>query len=273
MKRIIYVIGLISLMWINQSCSEEGFTVFQGEKSGIYLQRVATTTITGTPVSYSDSLSFSFASLAEDVMELRQPIMVRIMGNVENYDRPYVLNVDEAKSTAIEGTHFTYDKNACVIKAGTPADTVWVTFYRHADLTDRNLRAEFYLESNDEFTVELEQYKNQAQWNEVGTEISGSRYKFIFSDQYSYTTWWAFYGDDYYGAWSVSKEKRLNQLMGWTHLDWVNWNVPYGRMAYAARMLQKELQQLADNGTPVIDDDGSYMQLGDNYRVDYSAYE
>ena len=61
--------------------------------------------------------------------------------------------------------------------------------------------------------------------------------------------------------------------MGWTHLDWVNFNVPYGTMAYAAKLFRKELQALADAGTPVIDEDGSYMQLMPPYEVDYSAYE
>jgi hypothetical protein len=34
-----------------------------------------------------------------------------------------------------------------------------------------------------------------------------------------------------------------------------------------------ELQKRADEGNPVRELDGSLMQLGPNYLVDYSAYE
>jgi hypothetical protein len=41
-------------------------------------------------------------------------------------------------------------------------------------------------------------------------------------------------------------------------------------MPFYARELQSELQRRADEGDPVYDEDGSYMQLPDAYRVDYS---
>ena len=46
--------------------------------------------------------------------------------------------------------------------------------------------------------------------------------------------------------------------------------VSKGRMPFYARELQSELQRRADEGDPVYDEDGSYMQLPDAYRVDYS---
>ena len=41
---------------------------------------------------------------------------------------------------------------------------------------------------------------------------------------------------------------------------------------YYAVKLRVYLQQMADAGTPVREDDGSFMQLGPGYEVDYSAY-
>ncbi|MCF0173534.1 MAG: hypothetical protein HUJ91_07415, partial [Bacteroidales bacterium] len=98
-------------------------------------------------------------------------------------------------------------------------------------------------------------------------------YKIIYSDIYSSTNTWEWNGKTALGEWSASKEKRVNAIMGWTHYDWVMGVPPYGRMGYAAKMLRYELQALADAGTPVVDDNGEYMQLGAKYLVDYSAYE
>ena len=63
--------------------------------------------------------------------------------------------------------------------------------------------------------------------------------------------------------------------MGWTGTDWSNagmtgQKIQYGRLEYFANYIRKYLQQKADEGEPLLDDDGSYMQLGANYLVDYS---
>ena len=64
----------------------------------------------------------------------------------------------------------------------------------------------------------------------------------------------------------------INGFFGFTTTDWT-WatgKVSKGRMPFYARELQSELQRRADEGDPVYDEDGSYMQLPDAYRVDYS---
>ena len=65
--------------------------------------------------------------------------------------------------------------------------------------------------------------------------------------------------------------------MGWTVNDWSNAGssgskVALGKFDFAARVFQKHLQKMADAGTPVLDDDGSYIQLPAKYAVDYSQY-
>ena len=61
--------------------------------------------------------------------------------------------------------------------------------------------------------------------------------------------------------------------MGWTHQDWDNGTVQLGALGYAAQLTHNHLQEAADSGNPILDDDGSYMQLTGSYVVDYSAYE
>ena len=135
----------------------------------------------------------------------------------------------------------------------------------------------FQVESNEYFTTELDEYKNSSNWQVDSDVFSGRRFKFIISEVYTEPSYWDM-GYDTLGDWSASKEQRVNNLMGWTHSDWLSGGssyspVQYGRLSYAAKLLRKELQALADAGTPVVDDNGSYMQLAAGYEVDYSAYE
>lgn len=274
MKSLLNILGVVFCIGlINISCSEEGFKTFGGEKSGIYMQSVASTDMYGTPLSYKDSIVFSFSSYKEDVVQYTLSIPVLVMGEVKDYDRPFVLKVDESKSTAVRGVHFDFKEEDCIMPANEASKKVPIVLYRKADLQTQTVRIVMSLADNEYFTAELEEYKNTPSWNAVGTELCGTRYKIIFNDTYTVTNRWITFGESFFGTWSASKEKLLNEIMGWTHMDWVYSRVPYGRMGFAAKELKKYLQELADAGTPVIDEDGSYMQLQPPYEVDYSAYQ
>lgn len=270
MKHIIYTLALLLLAgsWLT-SCAEEDFTTFQGEKSGIYIQNVTGYTITGVPTSFSDSTTYSLSVYPESSSEIAASVNVYLMGNIADYDRPFVLKVNEEKSTAKRGVHFDYDESTCFIPAGKASNSVSVALKRHPDLTESTLRIEFYLESNNEFTTELEQYKNSASWNTQGEYICGTRFKIMFHNKYDTPKDWS---KNHFGDWSILKEQHLNTIMGWSHEDWLRGRCPYYQFGYAARALKEELQALADAGTPVMDGD-AYMQLGPNYQVDYSNYE
>lgn len=274
MKNIRYKItGLLFILIGLSGCAEDDFTTFQGEKSGIYMTNVSSTDMYGSVSTYIDSISFSFALYPSAITKLPISIPVRIMGNIKDYDRPFILKVDESKSTAKRGVHFDFEDKDCIIPANEAIKKVPITIYRTPDLATKTYRIEFYLEANEHFTIELEKYKNTAAWNAPGVFLNGSQFKISFNEFYNEPRWWSFSASNFFGRWSISKEKRVNAIMGWTHMDWEYWRIPYGRLPFAAKMLRKELQALADAGTPVLDDNGKYMQLVNPYEVDYSAYE
>lgn len=275
MKNLRYLLYILIGAGFFAACSEDDFKTFGGEVSGIYLQRNSGTQYDryGHYISttYSDSINYSFAS-AGNITQATVYLTAKIMGNLANYDRPFVLKVDENKSTAIRGTHYDYDESSCIIPANEAQVNVPVTLYRHADLTTNYYRVEFYLESNEYFTTELEQYKNTNLWTATGDTLCGMRYAIRFSEILTDPGMWWDYMEEYCGEWTANKETLLNQIMGWTHSDWTGWRVPYGQMAFAAKQLRKMLQEAADAGSPILDSDGSYMQLVPPYEVDYSAY-
>ena len=66
--------------------------------------------------------------------------------------------------------------------------------------------------------------------------------------------------------------------MGLTIQDWQKAGqegalITYGKFNYAATLMRNKLQALADDGKPVYDEDGSFMQLGSGYKVEYSRYQ
>lgn len=246
-------------------------------KAGIYIQTTYTTNISGEILSYKDSTTVSFTTLASNYKETTTYFTVKLLGDTVGYDRPFKITVDE-QSTAVRGTHFEIDDADCVIPAGKAEKRVPVKLLRHADLLKKAYRLVLNLEANDYFDLEMQKYKSTAQWNATGTTLSGTQYKIIFSELYTAPSYWSYYGTTYFGTWSALKEQKINELMGWLHSDWnyagySGYPVQLGKFAYAARKLREQLQAAADEGNPVKEDNGSYMQLGTEYSVDYSKYE
>ena len=282
MKKLSYIYYLLFAV-LAVSCSEEELETFDGRVSGIYIQRTSGTTYSWTGAilyrSYLDSVYISFSKEKDEVKSVRTFLTVGTMGNVADSDRPFVLKVDEAKSTAVKGVHYDYDESLAYIPANSAKVSIPVTLYRHEDLKKKNYRIEFYIESNENFTAELESYKNTSDWTAATADLCGTRYKIIMSEQYTEPGYWGWFcEDEFFGTWTVSKFLKINSVMGWSVNDWENAGstgakVSLGRFPYAAKMVRKILQEEADNGHPVLDDDGGYMQLLPPYLVDYSAYD
>ena len=111
------------------------------------------------------------------------------------------------------------------------------------------------------------------------------RFLFIVDEFYTEPVIWSFFnyafpdGVNPCGAWSPKKQKLMSQLFGITEDDWdyqKGWandrGVRMNSFIYYAIKLQAYLQEQADNGNPIREEDGSFMQLGPGHEVDYSAY-
>lgn len=275
---------MAGLLWaMTPSCSEEDIETFDGRVSGIYFQGSAGTVYSGTTgvalySMYTDSTTLSFASSAETVTETTVRVTVKTMGYVTDVDRPFVLKVDEAKSTAQRGVHFDIDESKFFVPAGAASVAVPVTVYRHPDLKSKAYRIELYLEGNENFTVELESYnRTNSLTSTTDAKLCGSRYKIIMDEIYSAPSYWNT-AKAFFGTWTSEKYLLLNKIMDWTANDWryagyTGYKIAYGVLPFAAKVFRNYLQEAADSGEPILDEDGSYMQLPEPYSVDYSAYE
>lgn len=274
MKKILYIICVFVSTLVGTTSCNKDLDLYSGCKAGIFIQEIYSTDIYGNPLSYRDSSSYSFANARESVTSGTVRLYIRAIGEVANYDRPYVLKAMEG-TTAVEGEDYDLSGNDFVIKANQGMDTIYVKLFRTPKLRTQTMRLKVGLEPNEHFETPITEYKNSSSWSVDGNMHSAISYIINFNERYTQPTYWGWYGDQYFGKFSVNKYLALNEYMGWTGTDWSNagmtgQKIQTGRLDYFARYFRKYLQQKADEGDPLIDDDGSYMQLGASYLVDYS---
>lgn len=274
-KKILY---LFLLPLIFTACETKDIPVYTSDDAALYFQRTASYIWGSTTVTYSNSTEFTFAGAAAEKNSVTYSAEVRTMGNVTDYDRPFKVEIDKEMSTGIQGVHFDTNLDTLKIKAGKSNAYVRITFYRTPDLLDSTLTVVLHLIENEHFNARIDEYKKTNQWNSSSENLDGTRYTFKFNEQYSEPTYWSWFGEGFLGPWTPQKYIVVNSVMGWTVNDWsqagqAGAKVSYGRLGFAAKAVRNNLQEQADNDTPVKDKDGSYMQLADGYTVDYSRYE
>ena len=283
MRKLLYAFMAMTLVFL--SCNEDEIMTFDSEDAGIYFQTGVQTRFFLNIDQYWDSLRHTFSQDADTVKSYVMSARLRTMGKVRDYDRKVRVVVDQANTTAVEGTHFTVDFSNIIVPAGAAEVEVPVTFLRHPDLLTKELRVMIKVEDNENFIVPFTHQKNTTIYYASGDTLMADRFLFIVDEFYSEPVIWSFFLSSYpdgvnpCGAWSVKKQKLMSQLFNITEDDWDyqkgwanNRGVQFQSFIYYAIKLQVYLQEQADNGTPVREDDGSFMQLGPGHEVDYSNY-
>lgn len=273
--RIVLLTLLTGLLF---SCTKQEIPVFSSDDHGVYFQYKSSYIYGTTIENYTDSLSYSFTSAAADATSIVLSVPVRTMGKVTDYDRPIKVVIDEENTTAIAGVHYEENLDTLYIPAGESSVYARIKFLRAEDLLEKTVRVGLKLEANEYFGLYIDEYKNTNSYTATGEMLDGTRFAFVVSETYTEPSYWTWFGGSYFGAWTAKKYVTLNNVMGWTASDWsraggTGAKVVLGRFSFAATRFQEYLQEQADAGTPVIDVDGTYMQLPEPYQVDYSKYE
>lgn len=278
-KQIKYLFLLLSIL---VACQDDDIMEFSSEDTTVYFQGGAGYSIPGDgsviyapTYRYIDSTVISFAGLASTERYKTAYLPVKTKGKTKDYPRPVKIVVDKEKSSAIEGVDFTVGLDTIAIPANASEFNVPVTLIRSDVLLEESKRIVFRLEENEYFKLLIPDYKASSSWNAVADTLSALKFTVVFNEQYTMPFYYETFGEEFFGSWSPKKFQVLNEVMGWTVRDWNNAGnkVAYGRFDFAAKAVRRHLQEMADNGTPVTEPDGSFMQLAPKYAVDYSKYE
>lgn len=273
MKIFLKVLTIASMCFAHASCEKEPL-LYQGEESnvsGIYFYAVATTDINRNPLSYTDSLSYSFQNDASTVQIRVLNLNLRSLGNVANTDRPFIVKV--VGGSAVEGQDFEKLADQYMMPAGKSTVSVPVRLLRTPKLMERALTIDFQLVENEHFKLLLPNLVN------IGNKknMDATRFRINFSEIINEPSYYNWFGGSYFGDWSVKKFKLINELMEWKTSDWVGAGgagspVALGRFAFAANTMKLYLEKKVSEKDPIYEADGkTFMQLGPSYMVDYSG--
>lgn len=259
------------------ACQKEEVELYTRGDSMVYFQEQNYSGGNGAQ-GYTTKTEFSFIDYAAAYTSVVFKARVKLLGEVEDYDRALKVVVDEEHTTMTpydaatnpDGGYM-IDFDTLQIKARTNEGVVGVRFMRNASIKKQVDTLVLKLEPNQYFDV-LNEYKSSNVWsNTTANTIDGARYTFMISEIYTRPNRWDI-AENYFGAWNATRYAYINDFFGFKNDDWMLSleKISKGRMPFYARELQKELQRRADEGDPVYDEDGSYMQLPDAYHVDYS---
>lgn len=267
MKKLMIIFFGMILCW---GCENDDF-LYQGEEggvSGIYFLKATSTSMDGTPLGYTDSVSYSFQNDNLSVTTKKITIPVKLLGMLSDEDRSFKVKV--IGGNAVEGEDFVALPEEFIFPAKSAEAEAYVEIIRTPKLVTESRYVVVELVGNDFFKLLLPQLKNISSSDTLKTNI----FKISFTEKLTEMDYYSIMGRGHFGKWSVKKFHKINEIAGWTLQDWLSWDVNYGKFAYVATVLRRELQALADAGKPFMDEEnGEYMQLGDSYKVDYSKYE
>lgn len=265
MKKLLFIIIGYSLLLAG--CGENEAIYYEGESdstSGVYFAYYTGTTVEGSSVTYhySDTTrDNSLSSVTGEYARVRIP--VRLFGNVSEEDRPFVVKV--IGGTVEEGKDFTLPEELIMPK-GESSAYVTVSIKKTDELQDGIVRyITLGLEENQHFKAYI---KERIVGNDtIDAQRITIRYSLVLEKPFSW--------DSYKYNWGEYSPTKLNfmlSVMGWTYSQFLNKNLYYVSPSVCL-LTRMELQKRADEGNPVREPDGSLMQLGSDYLVDYSAYE
>lgn len=253
------------------ACEKETIETYNRGESKVYFQTQAYSSSNGA-VGYSNSFQYSFANKSLELTEVVFQGRVQLLGDVVDYDRSVKVVVD-VDSTSMTGEDYEINLDTLRIKAGCNYGEIGVRFLRNKSFREKKDTLVLRLEPNENFTV-LERYRASNVWTDSNAELmDGSRYTFVISEIYTQPGSW-FNVEPYFGKWSPTKFAYINNLLGFTDYEWEHYGtgkLSNARRTYFAITLQQDLQKRADEGEPLYDDDGAPMQLGDNFKVNYTT--
>lgn len=266
-----WILPILAFASIISSCKEETIDLYESDNAKIYFQEQTSSSSNGSE-GYSTSIKFSFVNRSLDWTSVVFRGTVKLMGNIADHDRACKVTVDEENTTMIASEDYEINLDTLQIKAGANCGYIGVRFLRSANIKQEAKKLTLRLEPNENFDI-LETYKASNVWsNTTADSIDGSRFTFTIDEIYTMPSQWERVGaSTFFGTWTATKYAYINNLLGFTTNDW-EWatnKISKARMPYYATTLQKDLQQKADAGEPVYDEDGNYMQLGDSYKVNY----
>ena len=247
MKNITRIVCISAVTLMAQACSK-GLETYSGEDNIYFLYAQS-----GRPVNIAaaDSTIVSMGYTPLNISDTIIMVPVRVQGSVSNSDRRYVVSVNPA-STAKEGTHFEFVQSDFTVNAGNITDSMYIRFFRSAEMKDKALELMLDLEANEHFTTTM------AVSTFANKEISLIKHRIIVDDILSRPKYWL---DAYLGTFTVKKLFLMSDLLRISPAA-LNNTISVGEITYFGRFMQRYLNEEHAAGRTVYEEDGTEMLMG-----------
>lgn len=207
--------------------------------------------------SITDSLSVSFAFDLPTITDSIFRIPVKILGNTSSSDRSFKIEA-LATSEGVEGTDFILPTNL-IIPANEVTGVVPVTLLRTAQMKTNPISVKIGLVPNENFGTD---YFGTNETSDLSRNINYNAFEITISDMLTKPNFWSPFMDYYLGDFSA---KKLVLYATLNNIPIPNWDVnppSLGDFFGRKNVIKAYLIQQKNNGTPVLEVDGSEMKLG-----------
>jgi hypothetical protein len=245
----IYFALLFSLVLLS-SCKKSELITFKGENS-LYFSK-----------SSVDSVSINFTLLSDEVKDTLLKIPVGLLGAQLAADAAYNVIVDDKITTAVRGVDFQLPEQFNFL-AKRSTDTVRVKIFRTEKLSKSQHIISLELPSNPTFNNSL---------MDINNAKNRSRTVRVFvTDVLAPPMYWSstadFFGTEYFlGRFTKKKLQLCVELFGGTFTFKQVYDLAYVLGDIFGEQLNAHLQEQKANGTPVLEDDGTPMEIGEYYK-------
>lgn len=249
-KYIPIYIRVVIVIWLSTtlfSCKRDTIMFYEGE-TGVYFPNTNT---------YLVSFAFSVSDVKDSILK----IPVRIFGNLAEENRKFDV-VAERVTNHAAGDIFAIS-DTFSIKAGKTSDTVKIKLFRTPEMLVNSDTINVRLIENENFKLNIKTKLN----NNRDTTARYTRVSVVVNDMINKPNYWR---DIYLGPYSRTKLYLMAEICNVTVKEIIDANTlatynPYSDNIWG-RVVQLYLNDQKSAGTPVYDEDGSLMRMGNDVQ-------
>ena len=215
--------------------------------------------------------SLSFLKIPEDSVELE--LKMAFCGDVQDYDRPFKVEVVKDSTDAIEGTHFNLQRD-WVMPKGSVSTSIKLILYKDEGYLTHPRRimlqvvANEYFDANMTFDKLAGRYELNAEEKlyQPDPRVHNILLKYQVEKPKSWSGMDYPEGTDYnpfpfesgrYGAYTVKKYLLMLEITGLTDDDFQS--MPFSKQDVVCEIMSRYLEDQFDKGEPVLEEDGRLM--------------
>ncbi|MGE9313539.1 DUF4843 domain-containing protein [Niabella sp. CJ426] len=246
------IVGILAFAALSiMSCKKQLLMTYESANSIYFAPAVFNMPLGSSPLL--DSTAVSFALGGSSTKDSSIKLYVVVTGAPADQDRAYNLVVDSDSSTATPGVHFVEPAPIQYIRAGKVRDTINLKLLRTADMQDSNYKIIFRLPPNENFNNAME-YKMTS----ATRRLNYTKYTVYVTDILKKPARWL---DAYLGSFTRKKLFLICEQLNTTP-SYLDAQISVADVNFFGKYMQRYLNQMAVDGNPVYEDDGSRMTMG-----------